>query len=91
MWDLKDEVERKLRRMEGMVSVDTYLYQKGDLNFLAVNATYGSGEVKKTDYKSFSLDAVDIFGTPWTRRPKDAVMQDILDYYKRKLGSKGPA
>ena len=80
MWDLKDEVVRRLSRMEGIKNVVSHLFHQDKADFLSVTARLDPGG--KYISQVVSLDRQD---TEWTRRPREAVIQEVLDFYKRAL------
>lgn len=83
MWDLKDEVVRRLSRMEGIKNVVSHLFHQDKADFLSVTARLDPGG--KYISQVVSLDRWDRQDTEWTRRPREAVIQEVLDFYKQAL------
>ena len=83
MWDLKDEVVRRLSRMGGIKNVVSHLYHQDKADFLSVTARLDPGG--KYISQVVSLDRWDNPNTEWTRRPREAVIQEVLDFYKQAL------
>ena len=83
MWDLKDEVVRRLSRMEGIKNVVSHLYHQDKADYLHVTARLDPGG--KYISQIVSLDRWDRLDIEWTRRPREAVIQEVLDFYKQAL------